>query len=524
MKKNNIIKKVSVAAFTTTLLFASCTGNFDELNTHPTDLYPENMTPTERVGTLFVAMTRLLNACQENNSQHTEQMVGQYGGYFATTAPWNGTNFGTFNPSADWVATSYKDMFTEFYPNFQTVKESTGGTGYIYAWASILRVGVMLRVADIYGPIPYSEMGKGEFQVAYDDVKTLYHNMLDDLTRSIDVLSAFVQENAGKDIPVAQYDIVYNGNFSKWIKYANSLKLRMAVRIASNTEDTDYAKQIMAQAIEGGVIESNEDNAFFPSMPYNPFWIASNWGDLAINATLSTYMNGYNDPRISKYMTSASRQSGYCGVRMGIENTSKDKEGNSANYSKPAATDVSPMPVFYAAETYFLKAEAALQGWIGGGEAAAKSYYEQGIQTSMSQYSVAIGDYLSSTTVPQGYTDKVNSNNKISFTNTPPTVAWEDGSNKLQKIITQKWIANYPLGIEAWCDYRRTGYPELFTARDNLSSVGYIGDIDSKRMVRRLPYPITEKSSNSSNVETAIATMLGGPDTGSTDLWWAKKN
>ena len=149
MKRFNIIKTVSVAAFTTTLLFASCTGNFDELNTHPTDVYPEDMTPTERVGTLFVAMTRLLNACQENNSQHTEQMVGQYGGYFATTAPWNGTNFGTFNPSADWVDVPYKDMFTEFYPNFQTIKESTGGTGYIYAWASILRVGVMLRVADI---------------------------------------------------------------------------------------------------------------------------------------------------------------------------------------------------------------------------------------------------------------------------------------------------------------------------------------------------------------------------------------
>ena len=137
-------------------------------------------------------------------------------------------------------------MFTEFYPNFQTIKESTGGTGYIYAWASILRVGVMLRVADIYGPIPYSEMGKGEFQVAYDDVKTLYHNMFDDLTRSINVLSAFVQENEGKEVPVAEYDIIYNGDFSKWIKYANSLKLRMAVRIASNTEDTEYAKQMMA--------------------------------------------------------------------------------------------------------------------------------------------------------------------------------------------------------------------------------------------------------------------------------------
>mgnify|MGYP000470657196 CR=1 FL=1 len=350
--------------------------------------------------------------------------LGQYGGYFATTAPWNGTNFGTFNPSADWVSVPYKDMFTEFYPNFQTVKESTGGSGYIYAWASILRVGVMIRVADIYGPIPYSEMGKGEFQVAYDDVKTLYHNMISDLTRSIEVLSAFVQENAGKEVPVAEYDIIYNGDFSKWIKYANSLKLRMAVRIASNTEDTEYAKQIMAEAIEGGVIESNGDNAFFPAMPYNPFEIASGWGDLAINATLSAYMTGYSDPRISKYMSTATSYRDYRGVRMGISDTSKAVEGSAARYSKPAFTADSPMPVFYAAETYFLKAEAALQGWIAGGDAAAKSYYEQGIQMSMSQYGVEIGDYLSSTVVPQGYTDRLNSKNNISFTSVP-SVAWE---------------------------------------------------------------------------------------------------
>ena len=82
MKRFNIIKTVSAAAFTTTLLFTSCTGNFDELNMHPTDLYPENMTPTERVGTLFVAMTRLLNACQQNNLHIAPPFVRCAGCYF----------------------------------------------------------------------------------------------------------------------------------------------------------------------------------------------------------------------------------------------------------------------------------------------------------------------------------------------------------------------------------------------------------------------------------------------------------
>jgi len=521
MRKINIIKTVSAVTFASSLLLASCTGNFEDLNTHPTDVYDDQMTEIEKVGSVFPVMTYLLNPQQENNSQMTEQMVGsQYGGYFTCTNKWNGTNFGSFNPQLNWVDTPFKDLFTDFYPNFLKVKDQTGGTGTIYAWASILRVGVMLRVADTYGPIPYSQMGQGEFAVAYDDMKTLYHNMIDDLTKSIEVLSGV----SGTSSAYADYDVMYQGDFNKWVKYANSLKLRMAVRIAN--VDTEYAKQAMSEAILSGVIESNNDNAYLKTIN-NPFRLASqDWGDLTINATISAYMNGYSDPRIGKYM--AESKQGYCGVRMGNNSDSFKNNygqagiyGASANYSKPAFESSSPMPVFYAAETYFLKAEAALNGWIPGGEAAAKGYYEQGIKTSMEQYGVNVGNYLSSTVKPTGFTDAINSSDSYTFTETAASVSWEDGSNKLQKIITQKWIANYPIGFEAWSDFRRTGYPEMVPPKDNLSSAGYIGTIDNKRMVRRLPYPSTEKDSNSANVNAAIS-MLGGPDTGSTDLWWAK--
>lgn len=521
MRKINMIKTVSAVTFASSLLLASCTGNFENLNTHPTDVYDDQMTEIEKVGSVFPVMTYLLNPQQENNSQMTEQMVGaQYGGYFTCTNNWNGTNFSTFNPQLNWVDTPFKDMFTDFYPNFLKVKDQTGGLGTIYAWASIIRVGVMLRVADTYGPIPYSQMGQGEFTVAYDDMKELYHNMIADLTKSVEVLSVA----SGTSAAYADYDIMYQGDFSKWVKYANSLKLRIAVRIAS--VDEEYAKGVMAEAIQDGVIESNSDNAYLKTTN-NPFRKASQeWGDLVVNATIAAYMNGYKDPRISKYMTTSLQ--GYCGVRMG-NNSDSFKEnygqpgvyGSGANYSKPAFESNSPLPVFYAAETYFLKAEAALRGWIPGGEAAAKEYYEQGIKTSMDQYGVSVGDYLTSTDKPSAFTDKINSNESYTFTETAATVSWEDGGNKLQKIITQKWIANYPIGFEAWNDFRRTGYPEMVPPKENLSSDGYIGTIDNRRMVRRLPYPSTEKTSNSANVDAAIS-MLGGPDNGNTDLWWAK--
>lgn len=520
MKKMKDIKKICAVTIASMTVFTSCIGNFEDLNTHPTDVYPEYMTPTEKVGSLFPAMINMLNPDHENKHQHLEQMIGgQYGGYFATTNNWQGTNFGTYNPPTDWVNNPFKEMFTEFYPNYITVKEETESKGFIYAWANIIRVGVMLRVADTYGPIPYSKMGGGEFAVPYDNVQDLYHNMITDLTNSINALSAFWQENEGADLPIAEYDVVYNGHFGKWIKYANSLKLRMAVRIAA--VDTEYAKQVMKEALAGGVIEQNSDNAYAPSKD-NPLYKSANeWNDVRINASLSTYMDGYKDPRISKYMTQTSDNT-YMGVRMGIKNINKGTYGTN-KFSKPQLAQNSPLPIFYAAETYFLKAEAALQGWIDGGEAQARAYYEQGIQVSMEQHGVPMGDYLSSTDVPTKYEDPTKGTSTITIQNAP-TVSWDATGDKLGKIITQKWIAIYPLGFEAWCDFRRTGYPKLLQANNNLSSESFIGSIDPNRMVRRLPYPITEISGNSANVEDAIVNMLGGPDKGSTDLWWAKKN
>jgi hypothetical protein len=188
--------------------------------------------------------------------------------------------------------------------------------------------------------------------------------------------------------------------------------------------------------------------------------------------------------------------------------------------------------VFCAAETKFLKAEAALRGWIPGGDTEAETYYYEGINTSLEQYGVTDND-LDYESAPQFYIDgSVDVGTYIYDI----TVAFDDTDDytntKLAKIITQKWIANYPLGFEAWCDFRRTGYPQIYPAKKNLSSESSIGVINNSnfsflayqsRLVRRLPYPVSEYNGNRANVEAAVANMLGGPDKGSVDLWWAKK-
>ena len=104
------------------------------------------------------------------------------------------------------------------------------------------------------------------------------------------------------------------------------------------------------------------------------------------------------------------------------------------------------------------------------------------------------------------------------------SVAWDDSDNSIdgknfQRIITQKWIANYPLGMEVWADYRRTVYSELYPAIDNLSTTG----VDSQRGMRRLSFPYTEAQNNKTNYAQGV-TYLNGADNETTDLAWAKKD
>lgn len=529
MKQYKLKTILAVISFSFAVIFSSsCTGDYEDLNLHPTNPTEDDMTESEKLGNLFSTLISTIHFEQENDNQHTEQFVGaQYGGYMVTTNNWQGTNFGTFNPSGDWVNIPFNNIMIYFNSNYAKIRKETEGKGPVYAWANILRVATMLRVADTYGPIPYSKIGEGGITVEYDSVEDAYHNMFTDLNNSIAFFTAYLADNPTGN-PMGEFDPVYGGDFSKWLKFANSLKLRMAVRIAS--VDTEFAKKAMQEAITAGVIETNAENAVLQVQKKNPYYLASHdWGDLAISATLSAYMNGYEDPRRSAYMTMASYQSAYRGVRMGIADINKARYSNATYFSKPAFKENSPLLIFCAAETAFLKAEATLRGWISGDDQTAKTYYEDGIRLSMQQHGVeadAYKDYFAQKKSPESYRD-IYTGATVAVS-TPITVSWDDAgtssNTKLEKIITQKWLANYPLGFESWCDHRRTGFPQFFPALNNLSSSGFIGNVTntSSRLVRRLPFPQSQYQGNGENVKKAVQ-MLGGDDVANTDLWWAKK-
>lgn len=486
----------------------ACTGNFEEYNS---DRYaPANITPD-------IVLPTMINAIlytQQNDAQMVEGMIGQLGGHFSQTNRWGGQNFDTYNQSEGWNQEFYKLAFRDIYGNYFKVQQYTDNAGHWMAMANLVRAAAMARVSDTYGPIPYSQVKNGMMYVPYDDHREFYKTIIADLEAAATTLYSYSQELPDSR-PLGSGDLIYGGDYALWARFANSMALRVAVR----TADEAAVQAIVAHP--AGLIESNAHNAMKdPGAESNPYYLHSaSWGELRVNAAIVDYMNGYNDPRRSAYFTLASisghnRQ--YYGMPSGHASyTMSTAQG----YSMPNFTATSKQPVFTAAETQFLLAEAALRGWIAGD---AKTHYERGIELSMEQWGVSAGSYITdATSTPSSHTGDTFLGNYSRQTTVK--IAWNAESTTekhLEQIITQKWIAIYPNPIEGWAEYRRTGYPELAPAVDNLSD----GVVSSARGARRLFYPLDERDYNTTNYQQAVSNLLDGPDTQATDLFWAKKN
>ena len=246
------------------------------------------------------------------------------------------------------------------------------------------------------------------------------------------------------------------------------------------------------------------------------------FNDARMGATMDSYLNGYNDPRISSYFRMASTGK-YTGIRTGID-MNREKYATSGDFSDLNASGSDDLVWMNPAEAYFLRAEGAIRGWNMGG--TAQELYESGIRASFEFLGVSGADsYLNNdTNKPAAYIDPANPGNSIENPDKlgQITIKWNEEAGmeeKLERIITQKWIAIYPDGQEAWSEFRRTAYPKVFPVALNKSG----GTIDTQKQVRRIPFPASEYRNNKENVEQAI-TLLNGEDNGGTSLWWDKKN
>jgi len=287
------------------------------------------------------------------------------------------------------------------------------------------------------------------------------------------------------------------------------LRLRLAMRVVKY--DAQWAKTEAEAAVAAGIITSNDESFTVSGLGYfNPLAaISGGWNDISISANLESILGGYNDARLAKMAT------GNKGMRSGIPNLSDYDYHPVVSYVNVSTSD--PANLLMLAEAYFLRAEGALRAWnMGSGDA--KSFYEAGVKASFEQWGASIGDYLSSDNVPADFVDQLQPAIASSPAVSKVSPKWDDAASnevKLEKIITQKWIAGFPEGINAWAEWRRTGYPKLFPIVKNDSQ----GAIPTELGVRRLPFSSAEKSGNAAGYADAVQ-KLKGADTGATRIFW----
>ena len=306
------------------------------------------------------------------------------------------------------------------------------------------------------------------------------------------------------------------------------------MRIVYADRATAQAKAEEAVSHSIGVFTSNDDNAslkpiafgekgnpIYTAVKYNQVQGSNTGGDTHVAADITSYMNAYNDPRRPLYFISSEFENvEYVGVMVSAIKPVLSKDGR--KYSGVNVSPTDPLMWMNAAEVAFLKAEAkAVFGFNMGGEA--KDFYNEGIRLSFEQWGVA-GSYDSyvnnETKVSVTYTDPIGVNTRTEVL-TNLCVKWNDTASPeemQERILIQKWIANFHLGNEAWADHRRTGYPKFFPASNEGNKSN--GIVKNELGARRMPYPQNERTTNADNYQKAVSELLKGADNMATRVWW----
>ena len=532
MKLNRILKYAAVSALvvSTGVMTMGCTDNFENLNTDPYEVDPDELPFSAQ----FKEPFSYVYAPQQNLFQYCFNLnIDLFSGYFMTPHNFNGSGM-------------YENVYLHIFNNTRRLIASCDEQGLsdYGAMMRVVQAYAIQMLTDAYGPVAYSsviEDPTGGASFSYDTQESVYNALF---TLVDEAIAGFKGTASVADMQA--FDYWCNGDIALWKKVANQLKLRLAMRIVK--VNPTLAKQKAEEAVQGGVLTSADRDILINQGLSNELTRMFEWGDCGMNASLITMLEGFKDPRLPLYVTknqaavtcedgsTIEEGTKYLGVRGGCNLPSKPNQWG--NFSKVICTYTTAFPVMKVAEGYFLRAEGALRGWSMGG--SAKDLYEEGIRISIKNElaykgSIAgvtsisdaeIDAYLNGTSGQIDFVDPVKAENSIKAMNTLG-VKWDEGASKeekLQRIITQKWIANFPLSCEAWAEYRRTGYPKLFPNRVNLSN----GDINTNEQVRRLIYSDTEINTNNAELQKGIE-LLNQENTGSisgdkggTHVWWDK--
>jgi hypothetical protein len=399
----------------------------------------------------------------------------------------------------------YKDMFAQAYINplryiIKVVSMTSEGetkNPVRNAIARIVAVVEYSRITDCYGDIPYFEGARGMENILYpkyDKQELIYHDMMDQLKNAIEVL-----KTADPLMGYVGADPVYDNNLTKWLHFANSLRLRLAMR--TRFVEPAASAAVIAECMNEPFIENNDGNFGLkyqesenPEL-YNPWNDVRKHQNWKMSDKFVEWMKSSNDPRLMIFVDTT-KSGEYKGFINGLTDQEQSKyQWEDFSNPKPAlyAKDMS-QNLMCASEVWFLRAEAALFGLAPGD---ANQLYQEGIRRNMLQWNVPV-DSISE------------------FISTEPEATLNGSDeNQFRQIATQMWIAFMPNFIEAWSNIRRTGYPSIPQRTDaNVYSLGVTNGI----LPARFKYSSSEYRTNRTNLDVAIEQQ--GPDLIDTPLWW----
>jgi len=512
------MKKLFFIALTASLTL-SCTDNFKDLNTDPGKLTEAGLREMP-----FMFSRAQAAAAMDRSFYQTVQNLGPdlYAQYYALSV----TSFQTdrYVLTADWQRRFWTVVYANTAPQLKAIIENSDPGSGEQALANILWVYAFHRLTDQFGPVPYFQAAEPVEQIPYDSQESIYDDFFKRLDQAVTDLKGLES-----GVTVFQgFDLMYDGDVNNWVLFANTLRLRLALRIAQ--VDPDRARQEAEAAVASGVLTDNSQNASLlkslKGNDTNGLAQTATWNEFAMSSTIASYLKGYNDPRLGQYFQRDVINGQYNSLRNGLSpaalnnprNTSAQNSNVGTYWVVWSASSSSWTPnleanqhIMNAAEAWFLRAEGALYGWDMG--ASAPECYEQGITTSLTQWGAnqaAIDTYLTSNALPSAPGD---SENSPAVAGTP--IAWaSDEPMQREQIGVQKWLALFPDGMEAWAEFRRTGFPKMYPVVQSDNA-----NLPSGTFIKRLPFPIVEENNNADELAKG-RTLLGGPDNVATPLWW----
>jgi hypothetical protein len=489
--------KKSIFILMFALLFVgACDDGFDELNVNPTK--PSQVA----AGNKLTAIMKFISSERYDNWRAGMIYQSTMMQHISTTAGyWSGDKYTWNRGYASSLLDRYYGNAIKSIVDLQFQLEEENAPEEMKAIVRILRVFAFSRLTDLYGDVPYSEAGKavldGIFLPKYDAQSEIYPDLLKELEESAAALGSGTSE-------FGSADVIYAGDQSKWKKLANSLMLRLGLRLIK--VDPAAAQAWATKAIAGGVMTSNEDIFYLQHDANNKNGIGEVFtadGNPRMSDTFIDFLKDGDDPRLP--ILAARRSDGstasedLIGFPNGLDSPmllELTGEDNTDAYAEPNRNiitgETAPMIFQTYAEVEFMLAEANVRWGLAGD---AETHYNNGVTAAMKHLSLYGEDAI------------IDDEDIADYLIANPY----DAANAIEQINTQYWAATFLNEYETFSNWRRSGFPIL-------TPVNYPGNVTNGTIPRRLTYSQSEESTNPDNYAAAVAAQ--GPDVLTTRVWW----